>query len=87
VFGGVTIAERHIKRKNEHKLIAQKVDTGAQWFISQAIYNPQPTIDVRACIRRVSLCLARAPRTVLASAHNDARLRLKAHGVCTARAD
>lgn len=47
VFGGVTIAERHLKRKNEHELIASKVAAGSQWFISQAIYNPVPTIEVR----------------------------------------
>jgi len=45
VFGGVTIAERHLKRQNEHEIIASKVASGAQWFISQAIYNPTPTID------------------------------------------
>lgn len=45
VFGGVTIAERHMKKKNEHEIIASKVAAGAQWFISQAIYNPTPTIE------------------------------------------
>jgi len=38
-FGGVTIAERHTKKGNEHNLLAQKADAGAEWFISQAIYD------------------------------------------------
>jgi len=46
VFGGVTIAERHMKKKNEHLTLANKVKLGAQWFITQAIYNPEPTIEV-----------------------------------------
>uniref|UniRef100_A0A7S0RVB9 Methylenetetrahydrofolate reductase (NAD(P)H) n=1 Tax=Pyramimonas obovata TaxID=1411642 RepID=A0A7S0RVB9_9CHLO len=46
VFGGVTIAERHMKKKNEHTTLAAKVKMGAQWFITQAIYNPEPTIEV-----------------------------------------
>jgi len=46
IFGGVTIAERHIKKKNEHLTVAAKVKMGAKWFITQAIYNPDPTIEV-----------------------------------------
>lgn len=44
-FGGVTIAERHTKKGNEHSTIASKVEMGAQWFISQAIYEPQAMIN------------------------------------------
>lgn len=47
IFGGVTIAERHIKKKNEHLTVAAKVKMGAKWFITQAIYNTDPTIEVR----------------------------------------
>lgn len=58
----MTIAERHLKRKNEHKLIAAKAAAGAQWFISQAIYNPEPTIDVRPhppCVCTAGYCVGR----------------------------
>eukprot|EP00218_Dolichomastix_sp_CCMP3274_P009167 CAMPEP_0170142796 /NCGR_PEP_ID=MMETSP0033_2-20121228/8556_1 /TAXON_ID=195969 /ORGANISM="Dolichomastix tenuilepis, Strain CCMP3274" /LENGTH=334 /DNA_ID=CAMNT_0010379171 /DNA_START=81 /DNA_END=1085 /DNA_ORIENTATION=+ len=39
-FGCVTIAERHTKKGTEHELLAKKVKLGAEWFISQAIYDP-----------------------------------------------
>jgi len=46
VWGGVTIAERHLKKGNEHTTIASKVAMGARWFISQAIYDPEPMIKL-----------------------------------------
>jgi hypothetical protein len=42
--GGVTIAERHVKKGNEHETLMKKSELGMQWFISQAIYNPEPMI-------------------------------------------
>lgn len=45
-WGGVTIAERHTKKGTEHENIQRKVDMGAEWFISQAIYDPAPTIKL-----------------------------------------
>lgn len=43
--GGVTIAERHASKGNEHQRLIDKYHQGCHFFISQAIYNPQATID------------------------------------------
>jgi len=45
-FGGVTIAERHVKKGNEHETLCAKMDAGAEWFISQAIYDADATIKL-----------------------------------------
>lgn len=45
-FGGVTIAERHEKKGNEHETLLNKQLLGAEWFITQAIYDAQPTIKL-----------------------------------------
>ncbi len=45
-IGGVTIAERHASKKDEHKRLIAKQQQGCNFFISQAIYNPQATIDL-----------------------------------------
>ena len=43
-FGGVTIAERHAKKGNEHETLCAKTEAGAEWFISQAIFDADMTI-------------------------------------------
>ena len=45
-IGGITIAERHAAKGNEHLKLIEKNQQGCQYFISQAIYNPQATIDM-----------------------------------------
>ena len=45
-FGCVTIAERHVTKGNEHLNIMRKQDMGAQWFISQAVYDVEATIKL-----------------------------------------
>lgn len=45
-LGGVTIAERHIKKGDEHLRLISKSNNGCQFFISQAVYNAQATIDM-----------------------------------------
>lgn len=45
-IGGVTIAERHASKRNEHERLIAKYEQGCNFFISQAIYNPQATIDL-----------------------------------------
>ncbi|MGB0938328.1 MAG: methylenetetrahydrofolate reductase [Colwellia sp.] len=45
-IGGVTIAERHASKRNEHQRLIEKHEQGCNFFISQAIYNPQATIDL-----------------------------------------
>ena len=39
LIGGVTIPERHHKKKNEHLRVLDKIDKGCSFFISQCIYN------------------------------------------------
>jgi len=45
-IGGVTIAERHASKKNEHQRLIEKHLQGCNFFVSQAIYDPQATIDL-----------------------------------------
>ncbi|WP_158969246.1 methylenetetrahydrofolate reductase [Paraglaciecola sp. L3A3] len=45
-IGGVTIAERHASKGNEHERLIEKHKQGCNFFISQAIYDPQATIDL-----------------------------------------
>ena len=42
----MTIAERHEKKGNEHETLLKKQSLGAEWFITQAIYDQQPTIKL-----------------------------------------
>lgn len=39
ILGGVVIPERHLKKQDEHIRIAEKVESGSTFFISQAAYN------------------------------------------------
>jgi hypothetical protein len=45
-LGGVTIAERHTNKHNEHQRLLDKTAQGCAFFISQAVYNAQATIDL-----------------------------------------
>ncbi len=45
-LGGVAIAERHHKKGDEHQRIHQKSKQGCRFFITQAVYNPDATIDM-----------------------------------------
>jgi hypothetical protein len=45
-LGGVAIAERHAQKGNEHERLIEKSRQGCQFFISQAVYNAQATIDL-----------------------------------------
>ncbi|MCW8994362.1 MAG: hypothetical protein OQK77_00970 [Psychromonas sp.] len=45
-LGGVTIAERHITKGDEHLRLLAKEAQGCEFFISQAVYNAQATIDL-----------------------------------------
>jgi 5,10-methylenetetrahydrofolate reductase len=45
-IGGITIAERHASKRDEHERLIAKHQQGCSFFISQAIYNPQATIDL-----------------------------------------
>lgn len=45
-LGGVTIAERHAKKGDEHQRLINKSNQGCEFFISQAVYDAQATIDM-----------------------------------------
>lgn len=45
-LGGVTIAERHASKRNEHSRLIEKTQQGCKFFISQAVYDAQATIDL-----------------------------------------
>ncbi|KZN32644.1 methylenetetrahydrofolate reductase [Pseudoalteromonas luteoviolacea] len=45
-LGGVTIAERHASKRNEHERLIDKTTQGCEFFISQAVYDAQATIDL-----------------------------------------
>lgn len=45
-FGGVTIAERHVSKGNEHLKLIQKTQLGMKFFTSQVVYQPSATIQL-----------------------------------------
>ncbi|MGY8873165.1 MAG: hypothetical protein ACKVJE_22295 [Pseudomonadales bacterium] len=45
-LGGVTIAERHAQKGDEHQRLLKKSAQGCSFFVSQAVYNPQATVDM-----------------------------------------
>ena len=45
-FGGVTIAERHVVKGNEHLNLIKKTDWGMIFFTSQVIYQADATIQL-----------------------------------------
>lgn len=45
-FGGVVIPERHLMRYDEHLRVVNKVESGCQFFVSQAIYNVEASKDL-----------------------------------------
>jgi 5,10-methylenetetrahydrofolate reductase len=51
-LGGVTIAERHATEGNEHERLIAKSEQGCEFFVSQAVYNAQATIDMLSSYAR-----------------------------------
>lgn len=51
-LGGVTIAERHAAKGNEHERLMSKGEQGCEFFVSQAVYNAQATIDMLSSYAR-----------------------------------
>mmetsp|Transcript_26250 Transcript_26250/g.43518 ORF Transcript_26250/g.43518 Transcript_26250/m.43518 type:complete len:438 (+) Transcript_26250:175-1488(+) len=45
-FGCVCIAERHLTRRSEHLNMLRKQQMGAAWFISQAVYDADATVQL-----------------------------------------
>ncbi|MFW1678360.1 hypothetical protein ACFVYJ_11350 [Pontibacter sp. JAM-7] len=64
-LGGVTIAERHAKKGNEHQRLISKGQNGCEFFVSQAVYNPQATIDMLTSYARECKTLGLTPQRVI----------------------
>ena len=64
-LGGVTIAERHIKKRTEHERLMSKAEQGCNFFISQAVYDAQATIDMLASYARSCKAEGKAPARVV----------------------
>ncbi|RKF20484.1 hypothetical protein DBZ36_07230 [Alginatibacterium sediminis] len=45
-LGGVSIAERHRSKGDEHQRILHKTEQGCDYFITQAVYDAQASIDM-----------------------------------------
>ncbi len=64
-LGGVTIAERHASKGNEHLRLLTKTEQGCQFFVSQAVYNAQATIDLLSSYARECRSRGVAPRRII----------------------
>lgn len=64
-LGGVTIAERHANKRNEHERLIEKTIQGCQFFISQAVYNAQDTIDLITSYARTCKAQGLIPRRII----------------------
>ncbi|NOU51555.1 hypothetical protein HG263_13550 [Pseudoalteromonas sp. JBTF-M23] len=64
-LGGVTIAERHASKRNEHERLLEKTSQGCEFFISQAVYNAQATIDLITSYARSCRQLGETPKRII----------------------
>ncbi|MBA4501288.1 methylenetetrahydrofolate reductase [Marinobacterium marinum] len=64
-LGGVTIAERHATKGNEHQRLINKVESGCEFFVSQAVYNAQATIDLLTSYARSCRELNVTPKRII----------------------
>jgi hypothetical protein len=64
-FGAVCIAERHIAKRREHAQMRRKAEWGAEWFISQGIYDPDPMITLIKDYARLSQEEGRVPEKIV----------------------
>ncbi len=64
-LGGVAIAERHAKKGNEHLRLIEKSAQGCEFFISQAVYNPQATIDLLTSYARTCKQQGLTPKRII----------------------
>ncbi|WP_300416729.1 hypothetical protein [uncultured Pseudoalteromonas sp.] len=64
-LGGVTIAERHASKRNEHERLVEKTAQGCKFFISQAVYNAQATIDLITSYARSCKTQGTAPKRII----------------------
>jgi hypothetical protein len=65
VLGGVAIAERHSARHSESLRIIQKTERGCRYFISQAVYDTEPTVRLLSDYARDCAERGLTPRRIL----------------------
>ncbi|RDL43186.1 hypothetical protein DN730_15915 [Marinomonas piezotolerans] len=64
-LGGVTIAERHAQKGDEHLRLINKTISGCDFFVSQAVYNPQATLDMLSQYARACRDKGEEPKRVI----------------------
>ncbi|MBM6551906.1 methylenetetrahydrofolate reductase [Marinomonas ostreistagni] len=64
-LGGVTIAERHAEKGDEHLRLINKSVAGCDFFVSQAVYNPQATVDMLSQYARTCREKGEEPKRVI----------------------
>ncbi|MBH0019657.1 methylenetetrahydrofolate reductase [Pseudoalteromonas sp. SWXJ133] len=64
-LGGVTIAERHSSKRNEHERLIKKTAQGCQFFISQAVYDAQATIELITSYARTCKAQGITPQRII----------------------
>jgi hypothetical protein len=64
-FGAVCIAERHTEKKCEHVIMGKKSTWGAEWFISQGIYDPEPMVQLIKDYSRLCQDEAKVPDKII----------------------
>lgn len=64
-LGGVTIAERHTQKGGEHLRLLSKADSGCEFFVSQAVYNAQATVDMLTSYARECRSRGETPKRVI----------------------
>ncbi|MBB1288693.1 methylenetetrahydrofolate reductase [Pseudoalteromonas sp. SR43-6] len=64
-LGGVTIAERHSSKRNEHERLTEKTAQGCQFFISQAVYDAQATIELITSYARTCKAQGITPQRII----------------------
>ena len=63
--GGVTIAERHAKKGDEHLRLIEKDRQGCEYFISQAVYDAPATIDMLSSYARECRAQGIRPKRII----------------------
>lgn len=64
-LGGVVIAERHSAQRPESTRILHKARNGCRFFISQAVYDPAPTIQLLDDYYRLCLAEGATPSRII----------------------
>lgn len=64
-IGGVTIAERHAKKGDEHLRLLDKSAKGCEFFVSQAVYNAQATVDMLTSYARECRLRGEQPKRII----------------------